>query len=621
MDTEAAEKLNALEAAAGTASTAEDRITALCALAREQWAQGLTLSLATAQQARQVASGSGSALGLARSLCTEGYLCGQQGKSAQAQARLTEALQLIQSRTEQAPNEPMPKELEAECRHFLGLGHYRASAYEPALEHFLQAQTLYLEADDPAGLAQILNDLGNLYLDMSDFTEALSFYRASLACREANGDRRGVACSLHNIALIRAEMQDAAQALRSYEQCLAAARETKYVRLEMRCLAHMSAVYASLNQWEAAFEASRTALALARTGGHRDNEGMALCAWADTHKLAGQPECAVPLYQQALSIAEEAGDLRVEREIQVNLGECFLAMEQWPEAQAAFLHASELAAAADNKPAAFRAFLGLSEVSRQENNFKQALEFYQKFHLTQQEVLSASTENRTKALLIQMQVKQVRKDAEIERLRSIELVQANNALEHANRTLQEQARQLEFQTTVLQAQSEALARQAAEDGLTGLANRRHLEEWLAQQFAQARCTHCPLTVVMADVDHFKQINDCFGHQIGDEVLMSVAMLMRHACRATDLAARYGGEEFVLVLPETAVSQAHTVCERLRNAVELHPWNAIRSGLSVTISLGLSSDRNAPSHERLLGLADAQLYAAKRAGRNRISSGT
>ena len=144
-----------------------------------------------------------------------------------------------------------------------------------------------------------------------------------------------------------------------------------------------------------------------------------------------------------------------------------------------------------------------------------------------------------------------------------------------------------------------------------------MEEWLADRFARSRRSGRALTVALADVDHFKQVNDRFGHQVGDEVLMQVAAIFRRACRKADLAARYGGEEFVLALPDTDAQQARLLCERVRRDVESHPWSGISQGLAVTVSMGLCGDPALTNHERLLGQADAQLYGAKRAGRNRI----
>ena len=619
MNTETAEKFAALEAAVGAAATPDEQVAALCGLAVEQWEQGMDCALRTAEQAQWVAAQQKSPQALARSLCTAGYLNHRLSDGFQARARLEEALALTLEIADTA--------LEAQCRHYLGLVHYGASELEAAMAQYLGAQALYQEAEDHPSLAQILNEIGNVYYAMNDAVHALSCFIACLGQHRASGDRRGEAVSLNNIGNIYADMSEFKQAISAYEQCLAVTRETGAVSQEMACLGNISIPYARLGRVEDAVQACRASLALARRGGSRGGECFALLNWAGACQIGGRHEDSVRLYQEALVIAQEVGAAADECEACTALGECFLSLRRLPEARAALLRARQAAKALQMKPFEIRACRGLSEVCKREGDFAQALEQYQEFHAMQQEAQSAETENRTRALLIQMQVEQVQNDAEAHHRRSVELIAANAALEASNFALEEA-------NAILQDQARQLERQAAEDSLTGLANRRCLEEWLASQFAQARRSGRTLTVAMADVDHFKQINDRFGHQAGDEVLVQVARIFRHVCRASDLAARYGGEEFVLALPDTDVPQARFLCERVRQAVEAHPWGAISAGLTVTISMGLADSRalanhtlanqalanhTLASHERLLGLADAQLYDAKHAGRNRVAS--
>lgn len=119
------------------------------------------------------------------------------------------------------------------------------------------------------------------------------------------------------------------------------------------------------------------------------------------------------------------------------------------------------------------------------------------------------------------------------------------------------------------------------------------------------------------------MNDQFSHAVGDDVLRTVARILMDGCRAIDMVARYGGEEFAIVLPETEIAEARLLCERLRQAVEQFNWPSIRPGLSTTMSFGIAA-RNADmadpamDHDKLLDAADEQLYAAKRAGRNKVS---
>lgn len=166
-------------------------------------------------------------------------------------------------------------------------------------------------------------------------------------------------------------------------------------------------------------------------------------------------------------------------------------------------------------------------------------------------------------------------------------------------------------------QSEAYKRLATEDSLTGLANRRELDRMLTLELQRANRSKQSLVVVLADLDHFKQVNDRFSHAIGDEVLRRIGRLFRENCRANDLAARYGGEEFVLLLPGTDVNEASTLCERLRRTIEKHPWGEVAPGLAVTMSFGVAPCGALTDPNRLLDLADEKLYQAKLNGRNRV----
>ena len=162
-----------------------------------------------------------------------------------------------------------------------------------------------------------------------------------------------------------------------------------------------------------------------------------------------------------------------------------------------------------------------------------------------------------------------------------------------------------------------LGREAREDPLTGLGNRRLLDESLPGLLNLARSDRTPLALVMMDVDHFKRVNDDHGHAIGDLVLARLARLLTASARTSDLLARIGGEEFIAVLVGTPIDLAGDICERLRQMVEHHPWHEISADLKVTISLGLVEVSDPVETTRLLALADKALYTAKHLGRNRV----
>ncbi|MDR1489538.1 MAG: GGDEF domain-containing protein [Desulfovibrio sp.] len=164
-----------------------------------------------------------------------------------------------------------------------------------------------------------------------------------------------------------------------------------------------------------------------------------------------------------------------------------------------------------------------------------------------------------------------------------------------------------------------LLRYANHDALTGVHNRRHFDKRLEEEFSRFKRYGYPLSLLMVDIDHFKNINDTRGHQAGDAVLREVAAVMMGSIRATDYCARYGGEEFAIILPYTSTRKAVLLAERIRNSIAGHDFTA-DAPLRLTVSIGVCGAKQdaGASQETLLSDADAALYAAKSGGRNRVA---
>ena len=160
---------------------------------------------------------------------------------------------------------------------------------------------------------------------------------------------------------------------------------------------------------------------------------------------------------------------------------------------------------------------------------------------------------------------------------------------------------------------------ATYDTLTGLYNRRYFEERLEVEAQQSFHSGLPLSLVMVDIDHFKKVNDTFGHTEGDQILCKISSLLKNSVRRKDTVARYGGEEFILILPEAGLQQSFVIAERIRQLVENTLFEVGRTQVNLTLSMGIS---NFPSHrvkskEELIKMADQALYDAKRGGRNKV----
>lgn len=234
----------------------------------------------------------------------------------------------------------------------------------------------------------------------------------------------------------------------------------------------------------------------------------------------------------------------------------------------------------------------LSDVEEAAGDLGSALSHYKRYHRMQVESASKTASERSTLLAIRLKTERALAETERERERVLELTTANAAL----------------------------TEQALVDPLTNLANRRRLNAHLAAGHAAAIARGMPCCVAMLDIDHFKLINDRHSHAVGDRVLQQLAALLRSHCRDQDLPARYGGEEFVVVLSGVGLQRAVAICERLRTSIEAWDWQTIADGLRVTASIGVWDLALSTDAQSGLASADALLYEAKAAGRNRVVCG-
>lgn len=167
----------------------------------------------------------------------------------------------------------------------------------------------------------------------------------------------------------------------------------------------------------------------------------------------------------------------------------------------------------------------------------------------------------------------------------------------------------------LESAAETISRLARTDELTGLHNRRSFNESFALALSSARRHGHPLSLISTDLDHFKRVNDTFGHGIGDMVLKEFSGLLKELVRVEDIASRWGGEEFIILLPNTSSEAAATMAERIRSTFEQQSSSA--SPLVVTASFGVAQLQNGDDEDALIRRVDTALYTAKREGRNRV----
>ena len=205
--------------------------------------------------------------------------------------------------------------------------------------------------------------------------------------------------------------------------------------------------------------------------------------------------------------------------------------------------------------------------------------------------------------------------------------QLSRTVDERTKALSEKNGELEAKNETIRKQSEIFEQLSRTDALTGLRNRRSMDECLARAYQDAVLNDQPLCFGLLDIDHFKRINDGFSHDVGDEALRRVASVMQKAMgreqigrwRGDERVARWGGEEFAILFPQAGTADAVRQAERLREAIEAIDCSDFAPGLRITASIGIAERTGLSHHERLVSRADERLYQAKHAGRNRVMS--
>ncbi|MFC4068874.1 GGDEF domain-containing protein [Actinoplanes subglobosus] len=336
------------------------------------------------------------------------------------------------------------------------------------------------------------------------------------------------------------------------------------------------------------------ALHLAREARHPFREAISLDNFGMLLALDGDLDGAAALIEESRLIAVRSGYRTLESGALQHQARVRLMRGDHAEAIEGLLLALDRAHQAGEKPMAMEIFRELSEAYELIGDHVAALAHYKDFHDLERELHNQVAAARARMAAHHFELDNVRLEAENARLEA-ELHRARSAELAADNLLWQ--------------------RQATEDALTGLPNRRSADERLPKLVAAGG----PVCVAVADVDLFKQVNDRYGHFIGDEVLRRIASILFDRIGETDLVARFGGEEFLIALHGSGIEDARARCELLRAGVAAYPWETIEPGLAVTISLGLAETAGPASLTETLSVADRRLYEAKRAGRNRVQA--
>jgi diguanylate cyclase (GGDEF)-like protein len=481
----------------------------------------------------------------------------------------------------------------------------RCSEYLTGLHYLVEALELFSSMENNRQIAACQNEIGTAYLALGDCADALEYFEASLNTCEQLNSQKGRQVNLMCIAQAQRQLGQLDQALEYTQRSLNLVLESdnhndvselkSFIGEVQTLLGRRALESANNDKAQQAFEVARIslsdALEHANVLENMEAQACALIGLIGVLTDLERFDTASRFGQDALKIATKLKNPAVRARALVAIGRLRFRSDKPNQALEAFKQALEIFDTLGQREESAQVHRELAGAYKSLEQFAAALQHFERFYELDAQIRSQGAERRAQALTVKVDLERAHFEAELHRVRASELSALNERLE----------------------------RQTREDGLTGLSNRRHLEEFMREAFKLAQRDSSALSVVLLDIDHFKAVNDRFSHATGDQVLQAVAELMREHIQADELAGRFGGEEFVLVLHANP-KETYERAEKLRQAIQDYDWARIAAGLEVTLSLGWSAQTNLENHERMLSNADAMLYAAKRAGRNRVMPG-
>lgn len=490
----------------------------------------------------------------------------------------------------------------------VGMAYTRLSDYSMGLRYHRESLRIRREMDDVAGEGASLNNLGVIHFELADYPAALEHYLASLEIWKRLEHRDGVGHAFNNLGEVYEKMGDLDRALECYDRALEPFEEVGNGVGAGATRVNRARVLLERGDGAGAFDVLERCLQRARAAGDRWNEAACHPLMGRALLLQGRADEAEAHFSAGLGALAELGLRYPEAEALLFLAHLRLEHARYREAAQQLYRVLRIARETGSNALRYRAHRALSELHERRGHPIRALRHFRLYDRWKEKVLGGEADRRLTSILIRAEAAQAEREAEIHRLRHVELAEAVRRLEQADA---EKAALV----AELQLRAKELDRMAREDPLTGVANRREMTERLEAEVVRARRFERELTAVMVDADRFKQVNDQLSHGVGDDVLRRLARILVESCRAVDAVGRWGGEEFLLLLVEASATAAAAVCEKIRRAVERHPWSDVAPGLEVTVSLGYAALTPELTPEALVAAADAALYRAKSAGRN------
>lgn len=466
-----------------------------------------------------------------------------------------------------------------------------------SLQYFIEAYSIVETISFPTGLLDTLTGLSWGYYFLGDYVKAKSYVERAIQLAESLDDAARLWRVRNAAGAILSDTNEVERALEYLKLNIDQLSEERINHDGCIAYNNMAMVLLTCERYEEAEEAALQALDMVA----KWNQPLTAVCVLDTlglvYKGKKQYDLSLLYYREAINIQTPLRYRNINFEPYLNLGEVLLLTGELQEAEEMLKIALKLAEEKQGSRLEYVCYEKLADIAEKKGNYKQALEYYQRFHKEKERMFNQQKINQIADLISTHKLENALKDARILELQNISLLREIE-------TQKQRHVELEYLATT--------------DPLTGMMNRRHFGTLANFQFEEARRSGQPMSVVMFDIDHFKTVNDQFGHRVGDDVLVKVAKAINLSIRAGDLACRYGGEEFLLLIPDHDLESTLIIADRVRMAIEALSMSVGDEAINITISAGVATLHSEDEDlDGLIERADQRLLKAKTLGRNTV----
>ncbi|MGL6072188.1 diguanylate cyclase [Craterilacuibacter sp.] len=466
----------------------------------------------------------------------------------------------------------------------------------PAMEDLVRAQQIAAQADDCQGEAILLCLIGNIYILQGLYPDAMTIQLDACQTLETQGDSMWLARAYNSLGFSYHFLDQPEKAVTYLNRSIQMARELGETLIETLALDSLAHTKLAQGHKQEALVLIQRSILLLRRLGHEEYLAEYLVTLAQAEDSTGSDGSTS--LAEALTIARRLHLPRHEAQALFSMGVRLMEKGASHRAQTQLEAALALAEKIGAARLAYLTCFQLSALMEGQGQYQAALTYYQSFHQKKEALLGEAAARRLQYLEIRHRIANVEQEKQ-------------NALLH-NQRLEKEVKQ----RILLQKQAE---KQARIDPLTGLFNRRHFRQCAEAQWQEAVHQGTPLSMVLFDADHFKRINDTWGHAVGDLALQAISLNLMDTARHEDLFGRYGGEEFIMLMPQTDAEQAASATQRMLLQVERHGLVHGETTIPLTLSAGIACMRpgQITSLDELIHAADQALYVAKNRGRNQL----